>query len=165
MKSFYTCLMMLFFKKHLLDLAIEQFFTNSLNFLKPSLSISLLLESCCGLLSSEFTVNVHLFSSFILLFIDKWYSFSFDLVGYSMHIDPLCKQLVPELSRPKLLDHLVADLLDSLLNHVNPPWDDHSNKFSLVQYAQSLPLLLSLETYDFSKALHWVKDLNLLYLS
>ena len=77
-----------------------------------------------------------------------------------MHVNPLSEQLVPLFHCSELLYNFSTNMFHALLNHMNPPGNYYSHKFSLRQYRSSLPLLLLLEFNYLSKSFHSIENLH-----
>ena len=48
-------------------------------------------------------------------------------MGHFVEIDPICEQLVPQLHGSELLNHLLTELLDTLIHHMDAPGDYDPN--------------------------------------
>ena len=123
--AFQNGLMVLFFEKKLLNVAVKNLFAPILDLWKLAFSICLLLKTCWWALGHEITLSIQSFAFFILLSTHQLQSLSFYLLADLMNIDPLCKKLVPMFHDLEFLYHLMADLADSLAYHVTFPRDQN----------------------------------------
>ena len=78
-----------------------------------------------------------------------------------MLVDPASEQLVSQLHRLELFDHLITDLLYSVLDHVHLPGDHNPRQLPLLDNHLGLSQLLILKSGDAAESLHCVKHLHL----